>query len=150
MQLSPDGSQQGWKSKVAQTPFVLAAGGTATVSSQAGCTSCTWRRARHTALLHLKPEPKAICHTRSPRRTVFSLSMFDSTYLQHDTEHYPSAHGVPHTACCLLHMLHLAHQMDAEDTLPQRNSASFDGCTFAGVRDSCSSMAAMTPAPPVL
>jgi hypothetical protein len=52
-------------------------------SAQAGCTSCTLRRARQTALLHLNPEPKAICHTRSPRRTDFILSMFDNTYLQH-------------------------------------------------------------------
>lgn len=51
-------------------------------SSQAGCTSWMLRSARHTALLHLKPDPKAICHTRSPRRTDFLLSMFDSTYLQ--------------------------------------------------------------------
>jgi len=30
--------------------------------------------------LHLKPLPKAICHTRSPRRTPLHDSMFASTY----------------------------------------------------------------------
>ena len=34
------------------------------------------------ALLHLKPEPKAICHTLSPRRTPALVSMLASTYLQ--------------------------------------------------------------------
>jgi hypothetical protein len=29
--------------------------------------------------LHLKPEPKAICQTRSPRRTPRFVSMFAST-----------------------------------------------------------------------
>ena len=32
------------------------------------------------ALLHLKPLPKAICQTRSPRRTPLRDSMFASTY----------------------------------------------------------------------
>ena len=40
----------------------------------------TLRSARHTALLHLKPLPNAICHTRSPRRTPLPLSMQASTY----------------------------------------------------------------------
>ena len=40
----------------------------------------TLRSARHTALLHLKPLPNAICHTRSPRRTPLPLSMLASTY----------------------------------------------------------------------
>ena len=42
----------------------------------------TLRRARQMALLHLKPEPKAICHTRSPRRTPAFVSMLASTYLR--------------------------------------------------------------------
>ena len=38
--------------------------------------------ALQTALLHLKPEPKAICQTRSPRLTPCLVSMHASTYLQ--------------------------------------------------------------------
>ena len=50
-------------------------------SSHASWRSFTARRARHTAELHLKPEPKAICQTRSPLRTPRLVSMLDSTYL---------------------------------------------------------------------
>ena len=46
------------------------------------CGVLTLRRARQMALLHLKPEPKAICHTRSPRRTPAFVSMLASTYLR--------------------------------------------------------------------
>ena len=59
--------------------------------------------ARQMALLHLKPEPNAICHTRSPRRTPPFVSMFASTYLRaHRTL---SAHAVctpMHTAVPLV------------------------------------------------
>ena len=43
------------------------------------------RSARQTALLHLKPEPKAICQMRSPRARPFRVSMLDSTYLDKTT-----------------------------------------------------------------
>ena len=42
----------------------------------------TCRSARQMALLHLKPEPKAICQTRSPRFTPVLVSMLASTYLK--------------------------------------------------------------------
>lgn len=42
----------------------------------------TLRSARQMALLHLKPEPKAICQTLSPRRTPIFVSILASTYLQ--------------------------------------------------------------------
>ncbi len=48
-------------------------------SSHAGWRVFTSRTARQTAELHLKPEPKAICQTRSPRRTPRFVSMFAST-----------------------------------------------------------------------
>ena len=44
------------------------------VSVQASCWSRQSRSATHTALLHLKPLPKASCHTRSPRRTPCTVS----------------------------------------------------------------------------
>ena len=44
-------------------------------SSQASCWVLTFLTAFHTALLHLKPLPKAICHTLSPRRTPSLVSM---------------------------------------------------------------------------
>lgn len=52
-------------------------------SSHASWRVLTFRMARQTALLHLKPEPKAICHTLSPRFTPCFVSMFANTYLQH-------------------------------------------------------------------
>ena len=51
-------------------------------SSQASWRVLTLRMALQTALLHLKPEPKAICQTRSPRLTPCFVSMHASTYLQ--------------------------------------------------------------------
>lgn len=55
-------------------------------SSSYGCHAVCWvftrRRALHTALLHLKPLPKAICQTRSPCRTPLSVSMLARTYLR--------------------------------------------------------------------
>ena len=40
----------------------------------------TSRSARHTALLHLNPDPKPICHTRWPRRTRPLASAYASSY----------------------------------------------------------------------
>ena len=48
------------------------------------------RMARHTALLHLKPEPNASCQMRSLRRSPRRLSMYASTYLQ-TTPHHASS-----------------------------------------------------------
>lgn len=45
----------------------------------------TCRSARQIALLHLKPEPKAICQTLSPRFTPIFVSILASTYLQAHT-----------------------------------------------------------------
>ncbi len=45
------------------------------VSVQASCFSSQGRSATHTAEQHLKPEPKASCHTRSPRFTPWKVSM---------------------------------------------------------------------------
>ncbi len=56
-------------------------------SSQASWRVLTLRMARHTALLHLNPEPNAICHTRSPCFTPFFVSMQASTYLRADLRH---------------------------------------------------------------
>lgn len=50
-------------------------------SNQASCRVLTLRMARQTALLHLKPEPKAICHILSPHFTPCVVSMHASTYL---------------------------------------------------------------------
>ena len=52
--------------------------------SQAEC--CSWMRllAFSTALLNLKPLPKASCHTRWPRATPWVLSMKASSYLHID------------------------------------------------------------------
>ena len=58
----------------------------------------TLRSARQMALLHLKPEPKAICHTLSPRRTPAFVSMLASTYLQAQPRHrkiLTARHGSP-------------------------------------------------------
>ena len=38
------------------------------------------RRARQMAELHLKPEPNAICHTRSPRLMRSCVSLNESSY----------------------------------------------------------------------
>ena len=40
------------------------------------------RLTRHTALLTLKPEPNASCHTLSPLLTPCLVSMYANTYLQ--------------------------------------------------------------------
>ena len=58
----------------------------------------TLRSARQMALLHLNPEPKAICHTLSPRRTPAFVSMLASTYLQARHRHrkmLTARHGSP-------------------------------------------------------
>ena len=62
-------------------------GDTAAEGSRGGQAHTLWgvstcRRARQMALLHLKPEPKAICQTLSPRFTPIFVSMLASTYLQ--------------------------------------------------------------------
>ena len=66
-------------------------GGTTAEGGREGQVHTLWgvltcRRARQMALLHLKPEPKAICQTLSPRFTPIFVSMLASTYLQ-GTEH---------------------------------------------------------------
>ena len=53
--------------------------------AQTECCVLTLRSARQMALLHLKPDPNAICHTRSPRRTLPFVSMLASTYLRRRT-----------------------------------------------------------------
>jgi hypothetical protein len=55
----------------------------------------TVRSARHTALLHLKPEPKAICHTRSPRFTRSFASMYASSYHKELLEVLPNLLVIP-------------------------------------------------------
>jgi len=52
----------------------------------------TVRSALHTALLHLKPEPKAICHTRSPRCTRPLASEYASSYHKELLEVLPNLH----------------------------------------------------------
>ena len=52
------------------------------MSVQASCFSLLRLQATHTAEQHLKPDPNAICHTRSPRRTFPLVSMLASTYLR--------------------------------------------------------------------
>jgi len=54
----------------------------------------TVRSARHTALLHLKPEPKAICHTRSPRFTRSLASMYASSYHKELLDVLPNLLGI--------------------------------------------------------
>lgn len=44
------------------------------VSVQASCCSLQSRIATHTAEQHLKPEPNASCHRRSPRLTPWKVS----------------------------------------------------------------------------
>ena len=44
------------------------------------CGHLMLRRDFHTALLHLKPDPNAICHTRSPLFTRPFASMYASSY----------------------------------------------------------------------
>ena len=61
-------------------------------SSHASWRVLTLRMARQTALLHLNPEPKAICHTLSPRFTPCFVSMQASTYL-HVAEPHPGCHA---------------------------------------------------------
>ena len=56
-----------------------------TSQSQQWCGVWLLRRARQIALLHLKPEPNAICQMRSPWRTPCFVSMFASTYLPPNT-----------------------------------------------------------------
>ncbi len=41
---------------------------------------CSLRKDFQMAVLHLKPEPRAICHTMSPFRTLFLASMYAKTY----------------------------------------------------------------------
>ena len=70
-------------------------------SSHASWRVLTLRMARHTALLHLKPDPKAICHTLSPRFTPCFVSMHASTYL-----HIAKPHSAWHASvrwfyCCI-------------------------------------------------
>ena len=89
-------------------------------SAYAACPVVMARRAVHTAELTLKPDPNAICHTRSPRATPSSDSIQANTY-----------------------------QMDADDVLPNRRSASLEGRARAGVRPSWVSTSSMTARPPV-
>ena len=52
------------------------------ISFHATCCWLLFLIDRHTALLHLKPLPKAICQILSPFLMPFLDSMFDNTYLQ--------------------------------------------------------------------
>ena len=70
------------------TPTLLrGAGQQEGVSVQASCWSRQSRSATHTALLHLKPLPKASCHTRSPRLTPCFVSTKPHAYLQGRRQH---------------------------------------------------------------
>ena len=55
----------------------------ASTGAHAVCAQALVRSARQTAELHLKPEPKAICHTRSPLRMPVVDSMRARMYLGH-------------------------------------------------------------------
>ena len=57
--------------------------------TQASCGVSTVRRACHTAELHLKPLPKAICHTLSPYWTMPSCSDQASSYQMEAEEVFP-------------------------------------------------------------
>ena len=61
------------------------------VSVQASCCWLLFRMDRHTALLHLKPLPKAICQILSPFRIPLVDSMLDRTYLQVDVQPHKQA-----------------------------------------------------------
>ena len=57
--------------------------------TQASCGVSTVRRACHTAELHLKPLPKAICHTLSPYWTMPSCSDQAGSYQMEAEEVFP-------------------------------------------------------------
>ena len=76
------------------------------MSVQASCFSLLRLQATHTAEQHLKPDPNASCHTRSPFLTPWKVSTYDQAYLQHAISPRFSAraaHG------CLMHDVQRAH-----------------------------------------
>ena len=76
------------------------------MSVQASCFSLLRLQATHTAEQHLKPDPNASCHTRSPFLTPWKVSTYDQAYLQHAISPRFSAraaHG------CLMHDMQRAH-----------------------------------------
>lgn len=99
-QLANGPDADGAAAQVAGADAIAGSGrGGSTASRQAGWSSLMARRERHTALLHLKPDPKAICHTRSPRLMLPILSMLPSTYLQ---EHTPSRLSAAEDQACMM------------------------------------------------
>jgi hypothetical protein len=75
------------------------------------CGRFTVRSARHTALLHLNPDPNAICHTRSPRRTRSFASMYASSYHNELLDVLPNllkSHNKNHVRHCTRNKYHQA------------------------------------------
>jgi hypothetical protein len=87
----------GWLVCLRLTPPPCTALTFASKPSQAGWNVLMGLLATSTALLNLKPLPKASCHTRCPACRPAMLSMYASSYLQqqqHTTGHAQSAQPV--------------------------------------------------------